>query len=308
MRLGKSPMDSWSLLPKPTSRKGHVRKRGRAGKPRTRDQEGSDQSLPAAAGGVRRATGSSAAPTALSWRRALRWSPRTVLSEGSGLCCVLPRQRLPSCLHPIPLTFATAAVITRVKGRFYSSHGRANALTEHSSGTVLSGWSREEGICPQPAGWDSRLTSLPGAGSPGLVRAAPLLPQGGDAALSSCGSPGFGQRAGTGGTRKVTITLFLLVFFLTTFLFLFIYFVISLLLSIFLVLLGKTKHHLENALGKGEGGRDVQQKHASPPFLPKAQHQPTGAPGARLASCLPPHDTGSPGMKDQVCSNSRLQL
>lgn len=120
--------------------------------------------------------------------------------------------------------------------------------------------------------------------------------------------PGVWPEGWDRGTRKVTITLFLLVFFLTTFLFLFIYFVISLLLSIFLVLLGKTKHHLENALGKGEGGRDVQQKHASPPFLPKAQHQPTGAPGARLASCLPPHDTGSPGMKDQVCSNSRLQL
>lgn len=101
MRLGKSPMDSWSPLPKPTSRKGQVRKRGRAGKPRTRDQEGSDQSLPAAAGGVRRATGSSAAPTALSWVRALRWSPRTVLSEGSGLCCVLQGKGCPAaCIPP----------------------------------------------------------------------------------------------------------------------------------------------------------------------------------------------------------------
>lgn len=44
------------------------------------------------------------------------------------------------------------------------------------------------------------------------------------------------------------------------------------------------------------------------PHLSFLKHQPAGAPGVRLASCLPPHNTGSPGMKDQVYSNSGLQL
>lgn len=44
------------------------------------------------------------------------------------------------------------------------------------------------------------------------------------------------------------------------------------------------------------------------PHLSFLKHQPAGAPGVRLASCLPPHNAGSPGMKDQVYSNSGLQL
>lgn len=62
--------------------------------------------------------------------------------------------------HWSALTSAAAVVITRVKGRFYYLHGRANALIQRH-GIVPSGWRREEGICPQPAGRDSRLTSLP---------------------------------------------------------------------------------------------------------------------------------------------------
>lgn len=44
------------------------------------------------------------------------------------------------------------------------------------------------------------------------------------------------------------------------------------------------------------------------PHLSFLKHQPAGAPGARLASCLPPHNADSPGMKDQVYSNSGLRL
>lgn len=125
---------------------------------------------------------------------------------------------------------------------------------------------REEGICPQPAGRDSRLTSLPAAvaqaskegaslaGGSSLPAAArgrccsllasasqELAVQRGACCPEQDTAPGMG----VGGTNKVTITLFLLVLFFTTFLLLFVYFVISLLLSIFLILLGKTKHHLK---------------------------------------------------------------
>lgn len=182
-----------------------------------------------------------------------------------------PRHTGPAASHP------TRVRDSRGDGRsqgqvFPYSHGTAKALTQRG-GTGPSGWRREEGICPQPAGRDSRLTSLPGA-APGC----PEPPRGGDGACSPRCSPqpgvwwsGCSHRMGAGGRRKVTITLFLLVLFLATFLFLFVYFVVGLLLPVFLVLLGKTKHHLKICTGEGrKGGRDVEQQRTSPPFLPKA--------------------------------------
>lgn len=108
-----------------------------------------------------------------------------------------------------------------------------------------------------------------------------------------------------GGTKKVTITLFLLVLFLATFLFLFIYFVVSLLLSVFIVLLGKTKHHLKKMHQGREKGEELFVRSVRP-HLSCPKHQPTGAPDPRPTCRPPPHDTGS--TKDRVQSNSELQL
>lgn len=207
-------------------------------------------------------------------------------------------------------------MITRVKGRFYYSHGRANALIQRR-GTVPSGCRREEGRNLPSTCWNGfKADFTPSTGGPserGRTEPGWQEPPGrsheGEMLLSTLRCfPGVccpGQEAalgwGAGGTKKVTITLFLLVLFLTTFLFLFIYFVVGLLLSIFLVLLGKTKHHLKKMHWGREKGEEMFSRSAHPPpFLPKAKHQPTGAPGAHPASCLPPHDAGSPGTKDQV--------
>lgn len=87
-----------------TAAKTHFQEGSKSGKGEGRKTQdtgpGRVRSEPAAtAGGVKRATGSSAASTALSWVRALRGSPCTVLSEGGGLCCVLQGNACPAaCL------------------------------------------------------------------------------------------------------------------------------------------------------------------------------------------------------------------
>lgn len=60
------------------------------------------------------------------------------------------------------LVSAAAAVLAGVKGRFYYSHEGLMRLFSAAVRCRLAR-GREEGICPQPAGRDSRLTSLPAA-------------------------------------------------------------------------------------------------------------------------------------------------
>lgn len=106
------------------------------------------------------------------------------------------------------------------------------------------------------------------------------------------------MRAG-GGTNKVTITLFLLILFFTTFLLLFVYFVVSLLLSIFLVLLGKTKHHLKKCTGEGRRWKRHSAQVRVPTFPAESKAPAQRSPG-RTSRFLPastqprqPRDEGS---------------
>lgn len=180
--------------------------------------------------------------------------------------CIPPRSRF--------------VAIPGVKGRFYCSRGTAKALIQRG-GTVPSGQRREEGICPQPAGRDSRLTSLPRrwraqASGEGPHQAAesrpaaaargrwcPRLP-GGLAARMQPWDGGRGNKESYHHPlpprplpRHLPLPLRLLrcqppaLRFPRS--------------------PWQDKTSLKkNALGKGEGGRDVQQKRTSPPFLPKA--------------------------------------
>lgn len=206
--------------------------------------------------------------------------------------------------HWSALTSAAAVVITRVKGRFYYSHGRANALIQRH-GIVPSGWRREEGRNLSSTCWKGfKADFTPSTGGPGEQgrtesgwREPPGRSREGEMLLSAllcfsgvcCPGQDSSHGMGVGGTKKVTITLFLLVLFLTTFLFLFVYFVVSLLLSVFLVLLGKTKHHLKKYTGEGRRGKRCSAEVRVPTFpaLSKAPAQRS----PRYVPCFLPAST-----------------
>lgn len=193
-------------------------------------------------------------------------STRCSMNKDGDTLCAWARAWPPRAV-PVALASsvsAAVAVLTGVKGRFYYSHGRANALIQRR-GTVPSG-QREGGRNLPSTCWkgfkadftpSSSGLGKQGRSEPGWREPVPATARGRCCSLLASASrePACPEQDmlwdGAGGTNKVTITLFLLILFFTTFLLLFIYFIVSLLLSVFLVLLGKTKHHLKKCTGEG---------------------------------------------------------